>query len=251
MVRADELSEPGVECGVEAGHTYVKVTGNDGPDVRMEARPPGFRGVPAIFGDTVHAASAAFNVRVTGGSGRTLQVVKDGQVHNTVSVSGDSFPFAFTASEPGHYRLQLQRGQTIETVSSPIYLEPGPGVVRTRDCTPLSVRGTARRRLRPKRRRYLTRCTAFGGGLKACAVKATISTGRRGRRRTRTLASGRVDMTTSSRRVRLRLNRYGRRVMRRHKRKGRRVRLTFTVTDGDGASATARRTTRLLRKRKR
>ena len=56
-------------------------------------------------------------------------------------------------------------------------------------------------------------------------------------------------MTGGSRRVRLRLNRYGRRVMRRHKRRGRRVRLTFTVSDGDGASATHRRSARLLRAR--
>ena len=248
VVRAEELSEPAIECGVEAGHTYVKVTGNDAPDVRMEARPPGFGGAPAIFGDTVRAASAAFDVRVTGGPGRTLQVVKDGQVFRTATVSGDDFRFGFTATEPGHYRLQVQRGQTIETVSSPIYLEPGPGIVSSRDCTPLSVRGKARRRMRPSRRRYLTRCTASGGGLRQCAVKATITSGRRGRRRT--LATGRVAMTGGSRRVRLRLNRYGRRVMRRHARKGRRVRLTFTVSDGDGATASARRAARLLRARK-
>lgn len=251
VVRAEELSEPGIECGVEAGHTYVKVTGNDGPDVRMEARPPGFRGAPAIFGDTVRAASAAFGVRVTGGSGRTLQVVKDGEVFRTVAVSGDDFAFAFTATDPGRYRLQLQRGQTIETVSSPIYLEPGRGTVSTRDCTPLSVRGKARKRLRPSRQRYLTRCTASGAGLKECVVKATIWTGRRGRRRTRTLATGRVAMSGGSRRVRLRLNRYGRRVLRRHAKKGRRARLTFTVNDGDGATASARRKARLLRARKR
>ena len=58
-------------------------------------------------------------------------------------------------------------------------------------------------------------------------------------------------MTGGSRRVRLRLNRYGRRVLRRHAKKGRRVRLTFTVNDGDGATATARRQARLLRARKR
>jgi hypothetical protein len=249
VVRADELSEPGIECGVEAGHTYVKVTGNDGPDVRMEARPPGFRGAPAIFGDTVRAASAAFNVRVTGGAGRTLQVVKDGQVRNTVSVSGDSFPYSFTATEPGRYRLQVQRGQTIETVSSPIYLRPGRGTVSSRDCTPLGVRGKAGRRMRPRRQRYLTRCTATGADVKACAVTATIATGR-GRRR-RAVAGGRVAMGPGSKRVRLRLNRYGRRVLRRHARKGRRVRLTFSVSDGDGASATARRAARLLRARKR
>ncbi len=53
VVRAEELSEAGVECGVEAGHTYAKVSGSGGPDMRFEARPPGFSGRPAIMGDTV------------------------------------------------------------------------------------------------------------------------------------------------------------------------------------------------------
>ena len=252
-VLAEELSEPGIECGIEAGRTYAKVTGPGGPDVRMEARPPGYRGSPATFGDTVLAGAAEFAVKVTGGSGRTLQVVKDGRTFRTVPVPGDDFTFSFIATDPGRYRLQVQRGQTIETVSSPVHLEPGRGTVSARDCTPLSVRGTARRRLRPRRQRYATRCTASGAGLRACAVSATIRTGRRGRRRTRTVATGRVAMTggSRSRRVRLRLNRYGRRVMRRHARTGRRVRLTFTVNDGDGATASARRTVRLLRARKR
>ena len=246
-VLAEELSETAVECGVEAGRTYAKVTGAGGPDVRMEARPPGFRGAPATFGDTVRAGSAAFSVKVLRGAGRTLNVVKDGQAFRAVSVSGDDFSYAFTATEPGRYRLQVTRGQTIETVSSPIYLEPGRGTVRARDCTPLGVRGKARRRMRPRRKRYLTRCRARGGDVKECAVKATIVSGRGARRRT--LASGRVRMTAGSRRVRLRLNRYGRRVLRRHARRGRRVRLTFTVSDGDGATATARRRARLLRSR--
>ncbi len=246
-VLAEELSETAVECGVEAGHTYAKVTGAGGPDVRMEARPPGFTGAPATFGDTIRAGSAAFTVRVMGGSGRTLLVIKDGQTLQTVPVSGDSFRHAFTASAPGRYRIQVQRGQTIETVSTPIYLAPGRGTVSSRDCTPLGVRGKAGRRMRPRRQRYLTRCTATGADVKACAVTATIATGRA--RRRRAVAAGRVAMRAGSKRVRLRLTRYGRRVMRRHARKGRRVRLTFSVSDGDGASAAARRTVRLLRRR--
>ena len=201
----------------------------------------------ATFGDTVRASSAAFSVRVLRGPGRTLNVVKDGQAFRAVPVAGDDFAYAFTATEPGRYRLQVTRGQTIETVSSPIYLEPGRGTVRSRDCTPLGVRGKASRRMRPRRKRYLTRCTARGGDVKECVVKATIASGRGARRRT--LAAGRVKMAAGSRRVRLRLNRSGRRVLRRHARRGRRVRLTFTVSDGDGATATARRRARLLRAR--
>ena len=36
VVYADELSEQGIQRGVEAGHTYVKLWGNDGPDLRFE-----------------------------------------------------------------------------------------------------------------------------------------------------------------------------------------------------------------------
>ena len=35
VVRAPELSEDGIRCGVQADHTYVKVTGNAGPDLRF------------------------------------------------------------------------------------------------------------------------------------------------------------------------------------------------------------------------
>ena len=93
-VLAEELSETAIECGVEAGHTYAKVTGAGAPDVRMEARPPGHRGAPATFGDTVRAGSAAFTARVTGGSGRTLLVIKDGGTFRTVPVSGNSFTYS-------------------------------------------------------------------------------------------------------------------------------------------------------------
>ena len=248
VVRAEELSEPGIECGVEAGHTYVKVTGNAGPDLRLEARPPGHRGAPAIFGDTVRAGRASFEARVLDGTGRALLVIKDGRVLRSVGVRGRDFSYRFGDAGPGRYRLQLVRGAAVDTVSSPIYLEPGPGTVVTRDCSPLRVRGNTARRIRPSRRgSFLTRCTAWGGDLRQCAVTATIRTGRPGRRRTRTLGTGRARMSGGSRRVRVRLNRAGRAALRRRAR-GIAVRLTFTADDGDGATARAGRRVRLLRR---
>ena len=53
MVFADELSEQGVRRAVEAGHTFVKVTGPNAPDLRLEARPRGSGGPAKIFGDSV------------------------------------------------------------------------------------------------------------------------------------------------------------------------------------------------------
>ena len=192
MVRAEELSEPGIECGVEAGHTYAKVTGAAGPDIRFEARPPGFTGTPATMGDTVRAGSASFSARVLGGDGTSLTVYRNGDEFTSFPVAGQDFSTSFSSAGPGRYRLQVQRGSTIETVSSPIYLEPGPGSISTRDCTPLRVRGRAKRRIRPGRRGvFSTRCTASGGGLRSCEVRAVIRTGKTKRKRVRVLAVGR------------------------------------------------------------
>lgn len=247
VVRAEELSAPGIECGVEAGHTYVKVTGNAGPDLRFEARPAGFTGAPAIMGDTVRAASATFTARVTGGDGRSLTVSRNGQPISTLPVSGNDFSTSFDATQPGRYRLQLERGSTIDTVSSPIYLEPGSGTVAARDCSPLRVRGEARRVVHPDGRSVFgVRCIASGGGLRFCNVQVVTRVGKRGQERVRIIGRRHVAMTGGSRRLRVRLSRYGRRVVGRHRR-GREVRLVFIASDDEGATARFERRSRLVR----
>jgi len=130
VVYATRLSEKGIQRGVEAGHTYVKVFGNDGPDLRLEAGVPGFEG-RAIMGDTVHADSVDFSARVIGaGPSATrpgdyvLFVFKDGEPILSAPVVGDDFTFPFPSVGPGRYRLQVQRDSAIEAVSSPIYVEP-------------------------------------------------------------------------------------------------------------------------------
>lgn len=132
MVYAHELSNRGIRRAVRAGHTYVKVTGNDGPDVRLRATAPDAGS--AIMGDTLRSGSASFAARVLGaGPGaadpgaRQLIVMKDGAPFRTVPVSGSDFRFRFRSDGPGRYRLQLMRGEVIETVSSPIYLVRGRG----------------------------------------------------------------------------------------------------------------------------
>jgi len=250
VVRAEELSEDGVECGVEAGHTYAKVTGPGGPDLRFEGRPPGFAGSPAIMGDTLRGPAAAFKATVTGGDGRTLLVYRDGDPFRTVPVAGNDFSTTFDAAGPGRYRLQLQRGSAIDTVSSPIYFESGAPAVLSRDCRPLRVRGKAKRRIRVSRRgRFLTRCTASGAGLNRCSVAATIRTGPKGRRTVRKVAAGRVLMSGGSRRVQMRLTQAGRRVLRIHGRRGRRVRVVFTAVGAEGATAQVAKRSRLVRPR--
>jgi hypothetical protein len=130
VVYAPELSESGVEQGVQAGHTYVKIFGNDGPDLRFEARPTGSSGPPAIMGDTVSGSAVEFSARVLGagpGAERPgdyeLFVLKDGLPLLAVPVVEDDATFTFPSVGPGRYRLQLQRGSAIEAVSSPIWFE--------------------------------------------------------------------------------------------------------------------------------
>ena len=145
VVYADELSERGIQRGVEARHTYVKVFGNDGPDLRFEASSPAASGPPAIMGDAVPGGGVEFSARVTGagpGAARpgsyTLYVLKDGAPLLAVPVVGDDFSFDFPEAGAGRYRLQLQRETAIEAVSSPIWVEP-PGYPRPRGASPLRV----------------------------------------------------------------------------------------------------------------
>ena len=145
VVYADELSERGIQRGVEARHTYVKVFGNDGPDLRFEARPAGSSGPAAIMGDAVPGGGVEFSARVTGaGPGATrpgsytLFVLKDGAPLLSVPVTSDDFSFDFPEAGAGRYRLQVQRASAIEAVSSPIWVEP-PGYPRPRGASPLRI----------------------------------------------------------------------------------------------------------------
>ena len=136
VVYARELSEKGIRDGVMAGHTYVKVFGNFGPDLRFQATPTGSDQRPAIMGDTLRTSQADFVARVMGGGPSsdpdrpgtyTLVVYKGRNPLLTVPVTSDDFVFPFPSAGAGRYRLQLQRGTAIEAVSSPIYLEPRSG----------------------------------------------------------------------------------------------------------------------------
>ncbi|MDQ3768133.1 MAG: hypothetical protein M3370_01440 [Actinomycetota bacterium] len=95
---------------VRAGHTYVKVFGAGGPDLRLQAQVPGSTGSAAIMGDTIRAQRAEFTARVIGGGPRLdlsspeayqLLVVKDGIPVRVVPVSSDDFSLSFVGREPG------------------------------------------------------------------------------------------------------------------------------------------------------
>lgn len=134
VVYAEELSERGIHDAILEGHAYVKFFSSDGPDLRFEAVPidkPGNgkgRGRVAIMGDKLKAAEAVFTARVMGvptnGSPRTLVFLRDGSPVLAVPVQGGDFSFSTTFTDPGDYRLQLQRGSAIEALTNPINLEP-------------------------------------------------------------------------------------------------------------------------------
>jgi hemolysin type calcium-binding protein len=137
VVFAPALSEKGIQKGVEAGHTYVKIWGNEGPDVRFEARVPGSSADPAIMGDRVKAASVNLTARVIGAGPSAprpgpyvLFVLRNGQPFLAIPVPSDDFSITFPSAGPARYRLQVQRLGgigSIETVSSPIYHEAAAG----------------------------------------------------------------------------------------------------------------------------
>ena len=125
VVYASTLSEQGIREGVESGHTYVKLLGNQGPDLRFEGRTAGGR--RAIMGDTLYAPSAELTARVfnlaADAEPHTLQLLRDGEVVQEVPVTGTDQTFRFTGSSPARYRLQLMRGAVIVALTSPIWLE--------------------------------------------------------------------------------------------------------------------------------
>jgi hypothetical protein len=127
VVYADELSEAGIARAIRRGRTYVKLFGNDGPDLRFQARAPGVER-KAIMGDTLRAGAATFTARVLGADpaegARTLVVVKDGKPLRRAPVTARGARLTFPSEGAGRYRLELLRGNVVETVSSPIYLEP-------------------------------------------------------------------------------------------------------------------------------
>lgn len=129
VVCTNELSEKGIQRGIEAGHAYVKFFSSDGPDLGFEARPLG-GGPTATMGDEVRSESAEFTARVTGAAPspqpRVLVVLRDGAPLLAVPVPGEGFEFRFTAAVSGDYRLQLQRGSAIEALANPITLVVPP-----------------------------------------------------------------------------------------------------------------------------
>jgi Ca2+-binding RTX toxin-like protein len=140
VVHAPELSEKGIQQGVEARHTYVKMWGQSGPDLRLEGSGADSGDPPAIMGDTLEADAATFTARVSNLDAAravrpglyTLVVLRNGLPLVAVPIlTGDEFEFEFPGLGPGRYGIEVIRPgvgvASIEAYSTPIWLEPEDG----------------------------------------------------------------------------------------------------------------------------
>jgi hypothetical protein len=123
-VYARELSERGIRCAVQAGHTYAKVGGPDGPDLRFTGRVPGVRR-RAIFGDTVRGRRLELQATALGVGSRPalLMLVRDGRVIAAETARGPTFTIGTTVTRSGRYGVRLMRGQILEALGTPIWFE--------------------------------------------------------------------------------------------------------------------------------
>ncbi len=140
MVFADELSETGIQEGVEAGHTFVKPFGALGPELRLTATENGLPMAPAMMGDTLksqtgfsatlHAEVLELDVSRQVRPGLLFVVVyRDALpvLALPLPLTGDEFEFDLPTLGYARYRIQVQREGAIEALSSPIYIEPVSG----------------------------------------------------------------------------------------------------------------------------
>jgi len=126
VVYAKRLSERAIRLAIRAGHTYVKLLGNEGPDVRFEARSLTRKPKTVIMGDTLETDAVELTARVfnaTPDPTRVLLVYRNREIIRRDAITTGDRTITFRADQPGRYRLQLERGTLIEAVTSPIWVE--------------------------------------------------------------------------------------------------------------------------------
>ena len=132
VVHATQLSKAAIVDGIRNDHTYAKLYGSDGPDVRVTARSPGAS--DAIFGDTISGPSLTVEVEVLrAGPGAArpgaydVQLLRDGAIVDQAKVTGDDFNTSFDQQQAGRYAIQAIRenpaANRIEVYSSPVWYQ--------------------------------------------------------------------------------------------------------------------------------
>jgi len=119
MVFAEKLSVDAILEGVRSGRTVIKVNGIDDP--MLETELSGER-----VGDTVFAEKASLSVRVTGGIGQSLLVIKNGAEVERLAIDSDPFTHEMSVEAPSEgedrYRHQVVNELGPLTVGSYVWL---------------------------------------------------------------------------------------------------------------------------------
>jgi hypothetical protein len=134
VVGASELSKPAIVQGIRDGRTYVKLYGNDGPDIRVAAHAPG--APDGTLGDAVSGPELGLEVQVLSAGPSAarpgnyrLELLRDGAVVHGVAISDDDFNHTFAATEPARYGVQVireaPRANRFEVYSTPVWFERG------------------------------------------------------------------------------------------------------------------------------
>ncbi|MBW3663820.1 MAG: CehA/McbA family metallohydrolase [Actinobacteria bacterium] len=127
-VFADELSVDAIARAVRAGRAYVRVRGvADSPALELDASTDG--GQRATFGGILAADEADVTVTVTGGDGQSLRVIRNGDVVETVPVSGDVFTHTWRADRTDDegplgtwWRVETLDHESRSTIANPVFL---------------------------------------------------------------------------------------------------------------------------------
>lgn len=132
MVRATELSAPAIVAGVKKGATVVKLQGPEDAMVELEAATKKGGGDAIGYpGDTVRARSIVLRVKVTGGAGQQLRLVKNGApMDPVVDVTSDPFVYETIVQAPAsgeeRYRAEWLIDDKPHTVTSHVWLSLDP-----------------------------------------------------------------------------------------------------------------------------
>lgn len=127
-VFAKQLSEKGITAAVKAGHTYAKVLGAQGPDLRFTARRGRHR---AIFGDhiaggrRVRLAAQVIGATATATPGKGAYVLvlqRNGRDVRRLRLRHARQSFALRPSGPGRWGLVLMHGKATAAVGTPIWV---------------------------------------------------------------------------------------------------------------------------------
>jgi hypothetical protein len=127
-IYSDALSRPALRAAIEAGRAYVKTRGaHDSPNLQMHAHTAD--GHTFSWGDTVPADRAQLEIRVVGGAGQTLEVIRNGEIVATETIDGDDFSYSLDivgAADAGplgtFWRIQTRDAVALTTIGNPLYL---------------------------------------------------------------------------------------------------------------------------------